>query len=548
MEMDLLLPEPAGLSCIGAQLDPGTVTLELDPAASTAACPTCGLPARRVHSRYTRQMEDLPWAGTPARLRVRVRRFFCDTLTCPRRTFVESLAPVADPHARKTLRLSQALCHIGLAVGGQAGARLAGHLGMATSGDTILRLIRRTPVLSPPVVTVLGVDDWAWHKGHRYGTILCDLERRRPVDLLPERSAEGLSTWLTSHPGVHVISRDRGQYYAQGAKSGAPQALQVADRFHLLCNLREALMRALERYRSEMKTAARAAAASQPQPPPPAPEALPASGGPAAQPSSAQQAMEASRSRRLERYKQVMELHQEGIPMREIARTMGMHRGTVRRFLRAGQFPERAARKYTRQIDPFADYLRQRWEEGCHNAAQLAKELAQRGFRGTYSAVRRRVIAWRTPGSPHTRGPKPIPKAPSPPGPPSPNQASWLLLSGPEDRSSEENAFVEALWQQCPKLKIGTEMAQEFTQMVHDRKVDSLEGWIERTHEVGIPHELAVFADGLLQDHAAVKAALTVEWSNGQVEGQINRLKMIKRQMYGRAGFELLRRRVLSTG
>jgi hypothetical protein len=320
--------------------------------------------------------------GTPARLHLRVRRFFCDTPACPQRTFVEPMPTVAGPHARKTSRLAQALCRIGLALGGKAGSRLAGRLGMSASGDTILRLVHRAPSQALPVVNVLGVDDWAWHKGRSYGTILCDLERHRPVDLLPERSAEGLSNWLTAHPGVQVISRDRGSYYIQGAQSGAPQASQVADRFHLLCNLREALVRTLERYRQEMQKAARAAAAAQPSPAPLVPEAGPVPALPAVPPTHPQLAKEASRSRRLERYNRVVALHEEGVPMRDIARRMNMHRGTVRRFPRAGQFPERPMRKYARQTDRFVDYLRQRWEEGCHNAAQLAKELAERGFNG----------------------------------------------------------------------------------------------------------------------------------------------------------------------
>ncbi len=215
-----------------------------------------------------------------------------------------------------------------------------------------------------------------------------------------------------------------------------------------------------------------------------------------------------------------------------------MHRGTVRRFLRAGQFPERAVRKYARQMDRFVDYLRRRWNEGCRNAALLAKELAEHGYKGSYWPVRRCVATWRKTGDVLAPETKPSPT-------PSPEQATWLLLAWPGDRSAEDDAFAEALCQQCPTLKVGVELAREFTRMVQNRGADSLDDWIERAHEGEVPRELTAFADGLLQDHAAVKAALTVKWSNGQVEGQINRLKMIKRQMYGRAAFELLRRRVL---
>jgi transposase len=479
-------------------------------------------------------------------MRLRVRRFFCDTPACPRGTFTEVMATVAQAHARKTCRLAQALCRIGLALGGAAGSRLAGHLNMPASGDTLLRLIRRAPSLPLPTVSVLGVDDWAWHKGLRYGTILCDLERHRPVDLLPERSAEDLSNWLIAHPGVQVIARDRGGQYAQGARTGAPQALQVADRFHLLCNLREALMRALDRHHPDLREAARAAAAPHRQPVQAAAQAV--SVPPASPPALAQQAKEVSRSRRRERYDRVMELHQQGIPMRQIARQTGIHRGTVRRFLRAGQFPERAARKYSKRSDRFVEYLRQRWEQGCRNAAQLARELVQQEFDGSYCMVRRCVAAWREPASVHIPGPKPTAKHVPPVHHPSANQAAWLLMENAEDRTEEENAFVKVLWQGCPELQTAAEMAQEFARMAQDRKAELLDGWIARMHDSQVPHELRVFGDGLKRDYEAVKAALSLEWSNGQVEGQINRLKMIKRQMYGRAGFDLLRQRVLNAG
>jgi len=548
MEIRPFLPDPSGLCCDRSRVAEGTVTLELHATAFTARCPTCGWPSRRVHSRYTRVLEDLPWMGTPVRMRLETRRFFCDSPTCARKTFAEPLPRVAAAHARKTCRLAQALCKIGFALGGQAGSRLAAQLHMATSGDTVLRLVRRAPPGPTPTVAIAGVDDWAWCKGRRYGTILCDLERHQPVDLLPERSAEALSTWLKAHPGVRVITRDRGSYYAQGASSGAPEAVQVADRFHLLCNLREALVRALDRRYPDLRKAAKAAAASQAPPPQAVAEVLPTPALPSPPGSRARQAKEASRSRRLARYEQVVRLRQRGVSMRDIARQMRMHRGTVRRFLRAGQFPERAVRKYVRQTDRFMGYLRQRWEEGCHNATQLTGELAERGFRGSYAVVRRCVSAWREPDHPHTPGPKPVVKPASPVPPPSPNQTAWLLVRNPEDYSVEENAFLAALWQECPELQHGAELARQFIRMVQDRQADALDSWIDRTREAGVPHELTVFAEGLLPDYEAVKAALRLEWSNGQVEGQVNRLKMIKRQMYGRAGFALLRQRVLNAG
>ncbi len=226
MEVEPVVLNPLGSWCQRARFSEGTVILELASINPTAVCPTCELSSCRIHSRYTRTLDDLPWMGTSVRTKLKVRRFFCDTPACPKRTFAESFPQMAPAHARKTVRLTKALCWIGLALGGEAGSRLAGRLAMPVSGDTLLRLVRRVPPQTLPVVTVLGVDDWAWHKGLRYGTILCDLERHRPVDLLPERSAEDLSNWLMAHPDVRFIARDRGGCYAQGARAGAPQATQ----------------------------------------------------------------------------------------------------------------------------------------------------------------------------------------------------------------------------------------------------------------------------------------------------------------------------------
>ncbi len=546
MEIYPFLPNPLGFRCERIYLDKNCVILELFSITSTAVCPACGQTSPRIHSRYFRTLSDLPWMGMAVQLRLQVRRFFCDTPTCSHHTFSERLPQVAATYARKTYRLTQTLCRIGFAIGGEAGSRLSMSLGMSTSGDTILRLIRRTSVLVPATVYMLGVDDWAWRKGQRYGTLLCDLERHRPIDLLPERSADSLARWLAAHPEVTVITRDRGGYYIQGARSGAPQATQVADRFHLLCNLREALVRMLNRYPQVLRDVACTVAETQDIPPPDAMESEPSGSIMTAPPSRAQQERQASRTRRQDRYNQVIKLHQQGHSVRQIVRQMGMHRETVRRFLRCGQFPERATRKYPRRIDAYVDYLRRRWEEGCRDAAQLTRELRKRGFDGSYYMVRRCIAPWRSPNDSSITGRKPMPKDTKRFSLPSANRVAWLLVKNPDDRSVEEQAFVEALVEQSPKIGQAVELAQAFIQMVHEREAEDLEDWILQTHQPEVPVELSVFADGLRLDYKAVEAALSLEWSNGQAEGQINRLKLIKRQMYGRAGFDLLRIRVLN--
>jgi transposase len=443
--------------------------------------------------------------------------------------------------------MAKILLAVGLACGGEGGARLADRLAMPVSPDGLLRAIRRVALPVTQTPRVLGVDDWAFRRGKRYGTILCDLERHRPVDLLPERSSEAFANWLKAHPGVEIVSRDRGDYYIKGATTGAPDAVQVTDRWHLLKNLREALVRVVDRHCQQVHAAARAAIAAVEAEPPDPPKESTANDGPPPSMSltRAEQLKQERRKRRLDRYQRVVELHAKGASILEIGRQLGMHRRTVRRFLAAGCFPERAQRQSPRETDPFVDYLRRRWEEGCHNAAQLMEELRERGFEASYDMVRRRVASWRT----HRRDSSPSEcsdKRPRPPTKrPSSNRVAWLLFKPQCDLTPKEQALTESLAEHCPPLEKAAALSQEFRDMVRERKAQGLEDWIARASASEGVVELRRFAEGLRTDLAAVKAALSLSWSNGQVEGQVNRLKLIKRQMFGRAKFDLLRQRVL---
>jgi transposase len=533
-------------------LEPQTVVFVLRTVAAAALCPDCGQLSDRVHSRYRRRLTDLPAQGRAIRVELLARRFFCTAADCPRHIFTERLPEIVAVRGRTTARLHDAHCDIGFALGGEAGARLAARLAMPTSPDTLLRRVRNAPLPNRPFVRVLGVDDWAFRKGHRYGTILCDLERHSPVDLLPERSAEALCDWLKGHPEVEIISRDRGDDYIRGATAGAPQAVQVADRWHLLRNLRDALKGAVDRHYAEVQAAARAVA-SGPQGPPHAQAGAVADDPPTPAtpppPLSARvERQQIRRQRREELYEQVLVLHRKGLSGRAIAERLGLHRSTVKRFMEAGTFPGRAERHYARRTDRFADYLKRRWAEGCRNAAELFEELKAQGFGGSYYSVRRQLAAWRKadPGAGGCRGTAAV----TSPGMerPSARRVSWLILKNESELEPEEQAFLDRLHGRCPELRTAGELARRFADMVRARQEGAWDGWVAQATAADAAKELRSFAEGLQKDEAAVRAALRLAWSNGQVEGQVNRLKLIKRQMFGRAKFDLLRKRVLKAG
>lgn len=540
-----LLPNPTLLRLDYLSAADSLITLTLATKRQHADCPLCHCPSLRVHSHYVRTLADLPWNGVPVRLRLTIRRFFCDTDHCRRRIFAERLAGVAAPHARRTLRLTEALELIGFALGGEAGARVVKGLSMEVSLDTLLRLIRAAELPERDTPRVLGVDDFAFRRGRKYGTLLIDLERHVRVDMLPDRTADSLAAWLLEHPGVEVLSRDRGGSYADGGRRGAPEAVQVADRFHVLANLREALEHLLIRKHRSLKEAATALTKqdkreAEEQPPE---EELPA---PAPQ-TRDQQLAQARRARRLARYEEVRRMQAEGWSLRAIARQMGLARQTVCRFAHAEVFPERTPRaRYSSITDPYEPYLRQRWNEGCQDAAQLWREIRQQGFTGSCSNLRVRLAQWR---SRPARSGRPAPGSRGPPAPPaisprSPRQASWLLVRLPGDVDREDQTSLEQLCRLCPEVAAAYSLAQEFGRLVRARDHPALERWLLTAEQTQVP-ELVGFVAGMRRDQAAVEQMLLTEWSNGQLEGQVNRLKLLKRAMYGRAKFDLLRRRVL---
>lgn len=520
------------------------ITLTIRSVQIDAACPKCQQRGQRVHSSYWRTAADLPIAALCVRLRLFVRRFFCDNAECKRKTFAERFPELVAVHARRTRRLAAQQREVGLSLGGQAGAKLLRTSAMPTSADTVLRLVKAVSAQGNSTPRVLGVDDWAWAKGQRYGTILVDLEQHRVVDLLPERSSETLAAWLRAHPGIKIISRDRGLEYIKGIEQGAPEAVQVADRWHLLRNLAEALERLLDQNRACLYAAAAdPVVESVPEPETPAPPAEPVE----VRLTKLEQRQLATRDRRLERYQAVVDLYKQGTKVRAIARQLGMSRTTVKRYLKANGFPEMSSREGQVSIlDSYLPYLQQRWAEGCHNGVQLYREIQQQGYPGSRPSVSRWVAKMRK-QEPSRKRKKKTPPQPKETmtRPWSARYAVWLLIKQPERLESDKKAALARMLDTSAVVRSAYNFAQCFIRMVRNRHYKGLRPWLEAVMEYKIP-ELAGFAKSLKRDFNAVYAALSLPWSNGQVEGQVNRLKMLKREMYGRAGFHLLRTRVMA--
>jgi transposase len=536
--IDLLLPDATHLHFNFFTREAERLTLVVTTTQATAVCPVCAQTSSRIHSRYARTVADVAWAGWPVRLQLQMRRFYCTNPRCVRTTFVERLPAVVAPFARRTVRLAQTQCAIGVALGGEAGARLAQRQGMPVSPDTLLRLVRQLALPTWATPRILAVDDWAKRKGKTYGTVLVDLEHHQVIDLLPERTATALAAWLRDHPGVEVIVRDRSTAYAEGATQGAPAAIQVADRWHLLKNLVETVEHTLARHKSQLW---RLIPPLSPDQPARARAGIHRS-TPAARP---ERIRLQRRAARLARYQQLRRLHEQGLTLRAIAHRLGLSERTVNRFLAAGTFPERQ-RRHAHKSNLLAEhtgYLNQRWAQGCTNGTQLWREVCSQGFRGSLSLVLNYVTQLRNGTAGHSA--EPNPQSATIVRRYSPRQAAVLFLQPPEALAETEQQDVAHMVSASPELATAHTLAQRFAQMIRQRRPADLDPWLGAAQAAALT-EFRRLAAGLSQDKAAVAASLLYPWSNGQTEGQVNRLKLIKRQMYGRANFDLLRQRVLA--
>lgn len=525
-----LLSLPAGLELAEIAETSDLVTVHVVATSPMKACPLCSEFATRVRSYYTRLVADLPIAGRRVQLLLHVRKFRCDTVSCPRKVFAERLSSFVEVWARKTTRLREAIEAIGLATCGEGGARLADRLAIPTSPTTVLRCVMTLPL--PPIepVSHLGIDDFALRRGRTYGTVLVDLTRHKPIDLLPDRKAETAKAWIKCHPEIELISRDRGGDYATAARQGAPQAVQTADRFHLCKNLTEAVEKALARCRAEIRKSQKAKKKpiEDTEPEKPTPVLL----------TSDDKPYSAHQTERYDRYQQVITLREQGANVKDIAQRVGLGRRTVQRWLKDGTYIEtNYHHRHRSRFDTYEAYVRKRWDEGVHNIQQLFREIKDQGYPHSDRALRRHLES--------VRGKKPAELEEA--GVLdhfSAKKAVWLFVHPFEKLSEKEQEELLALRQVSEMAETMYSLVQEFFRLIHSRQGAQLDAWIAAVKTSAIP-ELQCFVRGLERDKAAVLAGLTLIHSNGQTEGQVTRIKLIKRMMFGRAGFALLRQRVL---
>lgn len=523
MDMHLLLPTP-DLVCDEVHCSPttNTITILASMTTVTAACPRCQTVSTRIHSRYTRTLHDLPWTTYRLCLILHVRRFRCELPTCSQQIFAERLPTIVAPFARRTQRLSTHQTHLGLLCGGVLGATVSHHANCPVSRTTLVRLVHRAP--EPPILppTVVGIDDWAFRKGQTYGTIVVDLVRQTVLDLLPDRTPETVAAWLAQHPSITVVSRDRASAYSEGIRLGAPQAKQVADRWHVMRSvvmaLKDLLIQRHHHWHAGLQTVM---CVEQPASPPPDPLPDPIPGCPH------------RRAVRHARYCAVQEAAAAGMGIRAIAATTGISRNTVRRYLRLEALPETTPRaRRHRRLDPYLPYLTERLETTPAPATVLLAAIQAQGYSGKLSTLKAWLTAWR-----RTHHQPAVPALPSlrtiigwvcqPAATRLPRTQTWLTRLGEADAKSAQ----------------AIQLTDQWLTIVRTRDQAAVEDWLAAAAGSGLKPFQSV-ARGIQQDRLAIGAGLELPWSTGPVEGHINRLKLLKRQMFGRATLALLRKRV----
>ncbi|MGW1997624.1 ISL3 family transposase [Embleya sp. NPDC001921] len=529
----LVWPEVQDLVVDGVRVVGDAVRVDAHRGRPTARCPGCGCgcgcEGGKVHDVYTRRLADRPLGGRRVSVLLRVRRFVCDEITCGKRTFVEPVASLTRRHGRSTEAANTLVRAIGVAVGGRAGARFAARPGLGVERDAIIRRVRELPDPPASSVRVPGVDEFAFRKGRTYGTVLVDMETRRPVDLLPDRCADTFAAWLADHPGVEIVCRDRCRLLAEGAARGAPDARHVADGWHLLHSLTLAVERTAHGHRACLRKnpeytlperrddAADAAKAT---------TALIGAASPADPPGNQLLA------RTRQRHADMHEPRERRYTLSAIARVPGPDRKTVRRFANTDLDELLASARDRRpgELDRFRPYLQHRFRTGATNASALFREIREHGYRGSRVVVTEYVATMRS-GTAVREERRAIP---------TPRRIAAWIMRRPEGLTSGERTQLDRVLTACPDLASAHAPAGDFAAITRERRGKDPTAWMARALADG-PKPPQDFAVSLQSDRDAVINGLISQWSSGMVEGQVTRIKFLKRRSYGRASFATAR-------
>ncbi len=423
--------------------------------------------------------------------------------------------------------------------------RVTDRMGIQTTRHTLLRRIMALPTEPVGLVPQIGIDDFSFKRGRKFGTLVVDLQTHTVLDVLEDRTADTSAAWMAAHPEIALVSRDRGGDYAAAARKAVPAATQTADRFHLLKNLGEALEGVLARHLAahrKRQTETARAAPIQTSPTGEPPQVLPKSGA----------LSQAKREARLAQYQHMVVLREQGFSQTAIAHQVGISHATVSRWLSHGSFPEQQPRPRSASVDPYLPQLVERWKEGLSTVAELHRELVADGYSHQYNSVYRRLARSFPEEERQKRWTRCLPEEqkqqeasqPLPRPPVLARQAMFLFLRRPEGLSTEDQETLLLLQSLHPEVDQAYDLVQQFAHMLRTRTGERLDEWLRKVKDSRI-RELQGFVAGVIQDKAAVVAGLTLPQSNGVVAGKVNKLKLIKRMGYGRAGFPLLRQRVL---
>lgn len=527
--VDVLLPHLGGVRVVDVEFEDDVVCIRAVTRGAVVACPDCEGAAHRVHDRYERRVADATVGGRRVVIRLQVRRFLYGVITCARRTFVEQVAGLTFRHGRMTLLLRGVLEAIAAALAGRPGARLAARTGNMTSRSTLLRLLRAIEV--PPVEAgprALRVDDFAIRRGATYATILLDMDGHRPIDVLPDRTAATFAARLRQHPGTKIICRDRGGSYAEGARIGAPEAVQVADRYHLWANLGDAVEKTVNTHQPCLRDDAATDHDD--------------TTDKAGEEDGSVQNLDVDGCepllvvRKRDRYLAIQDLVASKAPITTIAARLGVSTRTVHRYLRATSLGDALAPAFNRtsRLDRFKEHLLRRWKAGCTNATTLHAEIQDMGWRGSVRTVHR-----------YTQRLRALDLLPEPASvAPKPRVVARWIMTNPDNLTVRVQVRMKEVLARCPKLEATRRHVASFAAMMRDLSGDRLESWMTAIEADDLP-SLHVLVKGLRRDLEAVTNGLTLPWSSGAVEGAVNRAKALKRSMYGRANLDLLRHRIL---